>query len=366
LSCLTEAMTHYNAIFIGSSPLFLMCHHTLSKTQSSLLLEASGKLGGAWYYGDLWDARNIEMGCHILKNIPKGYDLMKKHGIPLEQMQTQPALLITAIKGESFLNTAKNAFLYSRKIFTSNKLHSKYSVQKLENIVKRKTLVPYHYLRRGCFDLLESLKPDPQTVFKNKPVRSISVAGDVATLLLDDGTQLTADHVYLPRNFKINAIVLNKEAQDLRYTAFISEHYLLKYPKNSVRFTFFECLGDDLVNLVSNVGLYTETQFDIIAIAVKKPAAKQENNLSVSAFSGLPGEAEKQDVANQIHGKLLKFGVLRPGCKLIDFHYEPYILNSRSRQENDALAKKSNGVLIFMDTTDLVESISTNRILNDA
>jgi hypothetical protein len=359
-------MIHYDSIFIGSSPLLLMCHNTLCKTQSSLLIEASGKLGGAWYYGDLWDARNVELGCHILKNIPAGYELMKKHGVPLEPMETQPSMRLTAIKGESFLNTAKNAFLYCSKMFSSNKLHSKYRVQKLENIIKRKTLVPYHYLRRGCFDLLESITPAAHTVSKNNPVKSIRVDGTGATLLLADGTQLSASKVYLPRNFNVAAVTINNEEQELRYTAFISEHYLLKYPKNSARFTFLEWLGDNLVNLASNVGLYTETAFDIIAVAIKKPAGKQENNLNISAFSTLPGESEKQEVAQQIHNKLLSAGVLQPGCKLIDFHYEPYILNSRSRQENDSLAQKSNGVLIFMDTTDLVESISTNRILNDA
>lgn len=358
-------MSIYDHIFIGSSPLFLMCHNEVNKTQNSLLLEQSTRIGGAWYTTNIWGIHNLELGCHILKNNPLGYKLMEAQGATLKEMKLQPSILLCKLQGESALNYVKNITLRTSRIFSSNKLITKHKVQKLEQLLRKRESCPHRYLDLGCYQLIQELSAKSRNLEQDKTVQEISFEEDFAVVTLVNGDSYRAKHVHIPRNCLIPKFTFADKSIEPDYDDYVSEHYILKLNKQKKEFSFIECIGDELLNLVSNVSLYVkDSEHLILAVAVKKPSSVPENNLVVTKFEDLPDEAEQKSTVELIMNKLKAFKVIEKNNELLDFHYEPYLLKPRvnNPELNEHIKKEER--LSLHDTTDLIESVINSPILN--
>lgn len=358
-------MSHFDTIFLGSSPVQMMAHNKSCQNGTSLLIEQKSKLGGAWYTSELWGIKNMEMGCHILKNIPEGLRIMKENGVQLTEMQVPPTMFYNSYKGETFLNGLKLKFLWFRSLFSSSHLHERYFVNKLESGFKSSHITHYHYLPKGCFDLVQQLTPAPETFLTNQTINKVCCENGKVIVDLTNGEQHSCQRLFVPKNYKLEHLTINGQEILFEYDTYISEHYVLKFKDHLNHFSFIDVVGDDLINLISNVSLYTDYQEGtVLTIATKKPAAKTENNLEISGFDGYPTKEEQEKIVNRLIEKLKRFKIIPSKAQFEAFHYEPYLLDVKKNNRAYHLATLSNGQVISLDTSDLVESVINNPILN--
>ncbi len=357
-------MTQYDSIFLGSSPLMMMSHAALCKKENSLLIEQSDRMGGAWYTSELWGINNLEVGCHILKNYQKGFELLQKSQLLPDQMQIPPKTLYRTRKGESFMNSLKINFLLLSKTFSKSKLLEMYRVDKIGNLFKKNEIQPYFYFNGGCQELVSGLNKTDCNISQNS-ITEISVSNGKALLKLKDGSSLSTSKLYLPKNYKTEKFQIENKSISYEYENYVSEHYVFLFEKEIDHISFVDVVGDDLINLISNVGLYTDTKGKgVLCISIKKSNGVQENNLSVRTYEDMPTDLEQSQLAREIHNKLLDFGIIEESNKLLKSHYEPYVLNVKKNKSAYDLSKLSNGTIEEFDTSDLILSMISNPILN--
>lgn len=355
----------FDSILLGSSPLMLMCHNVLSQKENSLLIERNDRFGGAWYTGEKWGIQQLELGCHILKNYPKGASLLKDAGVKTAIMPLQPSVYYCGIKGESFLNTLKITTLKSFNLFRSNKLINKYRVDKLGSLNKSNDIGPYFYLEKGCYSLLTDLLNNSNNRKLNTSIQSVKVEDDVALIELSTGEKIKTKKLYVAKNFKVAELHINGKAISYKYDNYISEHLMFLLDKEMREFSFVDVVGDDLINLISNVGLYADTNGKgVLSMAIQRSSGKAENNLSISSFTNLPGQKEIEELAKTVEEKLRKFKILTSKYTVLDHHYEPYVLDVKLNRTDYDLTTLSRGVITEFDSSDLIDSMLKNPILN--
>ena len=84
--------TDYDFCIIGTSPICLYNAKLLSdKGHNVLLIDENNLIGGAWKSKDIFNLKNVELGCHLIPPTYKIYNFLEKDlGIELVEMKPQP------------------------------------------------------------------------------------------------------------------------------------------------------------------------------------------------------------------------------------------------------------------------------------
>jgi len=356
-------MTQYDSIFLGSSPLMIICHNALNSKENSLLIEQNERIGGAWYTDELWNIKNLELGCHILKNYQAGHELMTKSNLKPIEMKIPPKKLFRTRKGESFLNTLKINFLLMSKAFQKRKLIEMYKVDKIGNLLKKKEIQKYFYFQDGCNELINDLANCDNNILTSK-IAEVSVKDGKANLILEDGQEVSTAKLYVPKNYRIDRFEIEGEKIAYEYENYVSEHYVFLFENEIKDISFVDVVGDDLINLVSNVGLYTDTiGKGVLCVSIKKSNGVAENNLSVRTFEDMPTKEEQDSVIKLVLQKLKQFKIIDSSNQHLKSHYEPYILNVKTNKSQYDIGELSKGIIEELDTSDLILSMMSNSKL---
>lgn len=360
-------MEQFDFIVVGSSPLNLV--YAMDKKRqgkSVLVIDDKEVPGGAWYTKDLWGYSNLEVGCHTLKNKSKGYRVLKEHGVPMEVMETQPAVTVARPSGLSFLNSMRNGLFYfthqlTGKATVSRKLYDFYGLI----TKKRLDTTAFEYCPLGCGDMISGLQRSLEgldiDLRLNTQIESLKLQSENARLILKGKEPIEASQVVLTKNFNIPSFEFEEETIEPVVKSHIGEHYVLRIEGEvKTEFSFIHVHEDDLINLISDTARYTREQKKgeiVLCVSTKTSSGTAENNLVINDSSNSASAELQEPTANSIMKKLKDFGLIDQKSTLKDALYETYPVNVKSAEDLNRLKSLGGSKLQFLDSTDLIDSL---------
>lgn len=360
-------IAEYDNIIVGSSPLnLIVALQKLSNNEKVLLIEENEKLGGAWYTKSIWGYKNMEVGCHILKNKVSGYSILTKNGLKLKTMSPKPSVLIAKPNGVSALNKVLNTFFY-----LVCKIAGKATIERpfydfLKSLKHgRQERSEYKYFPNGCFELVKKLELDilkrNGIIKTNCKIKSANVQNSPICVTSSSGEQMTCKKLILTKNFNIENITWNDTTSNPIQRVLIGEHYVLRLNgKKKSPFSFIHVLEDNLINLISDTGAFCEdvpnTEL-VLCISVKSGNGVKENNLIVNSIESKPTKTEQNQCAEMLLKKLKDFNLISVSTLMIDFIYESYPVNVKDPNAIKELKERKNPNVEFLDSTDLIDSL---------
>lgn len=357
----------YDVIINGSSPLHLaLAIKNLHQKKSVLLLEERSCLGGAWYTSNVWDLKNLEVGCHILKNKSQGYKILEGINIPLHCMNPQPGIIINAPRGLSFFNSSLNTLFYLVSKITGKTVFSRFSYDQLRGIkhtTDKKT--KFLYLENGCGELVQGLtKQITQlggTIISNTKIESVNLTAEQLRIQTNSENVIETERLILSKNFNIKSIVIDKQVINPIKKVLIGEHYVLRLNgKKAQNFSFLHVLEHPRINLISDTGMWNKGKKPaelIICISVKSNTGVQENNLVINSIDDQPTAQLQQKEANYLLNELKRKNLLTNETTLIDFLYEPYPIYVKHQDKLEEVVTKAKPNIQLVNSTDLVDSL---------
>lgn len=357
----------YDVIINGSSPLHLaLAIKNLHKKKSVLLLEERGCLGGAWYTSNVWGLKNLEVGCHILKNKSKGYKILQGLNIPLRSMNPQPGIIINAPRGLSFFNSSLNTLFYLVSKITGKTVFSRFSYDQLRGIkhtTDKKT--KFLYLENGCAELVEGLSKQINqlggTIITDTKIESVNQDAEQLRIQTNSENAYETENLILSKNFNINSIVIDKQEINPIKKVLIGEHYVLRLNgKKAQNFSFLHVLEHPRINLISDTGMWNKDKKPtelIICVSVKSNAGVQENNLVINSIEDQPTAELQRKEANDLLIELKRKNLLTNETSLIDFLYEPYPIYVKHQNKLEEIITKAEPNIQLVNSTDLIDSL---------
>ena len=363
----------YDVVVVGSSPLSLIeATHYALQGKSVAIVERDDSIGGAWKTFELGNITNIDYGCHIINPVGAAYGFLRDaYKLDLIRMEPQPAIIaplyskpysMSSIKGPVYrlISAVSTVFkLLSRlkfkqaaiKTISLKNLIVDFSKNFFEIVNQQE--IEYIYPKGGAVELLKKIADKAV----NSGVKIISNT-NVHTIKIDDGLcTVVADY----RSIQSYKLVISSgsslanlyvdgnkiEQKDLPRSF---PHIFLNFKeksdaKNSFTYLYFQ--SHEFLDRINEITQYVDD---------KEHAIKTRKIMvMLSQYVDLNHMDEKK--VNEIISLLQKYNFISQDVEILDCKKYDYAVNYRNVELLEYYKKVTNGVVDFIFTQNLAESI---------
>jgi hypothetical protein len=348
------AARDFDVVLLGTSPLMMIqALHFHHQGRRVALLERADRIGGSWYTRDLWQFKNVEFSVHELLCRPRAYRLLRE-SLGLELVPERGAY-----------------GLWGPRRIPLSRYRLVARVRSIGPHVRARSWMDLWDKREEAWRDLRFAGMAPQYLAGGARVllqRLLDMLGRAGVPILR-GT--TAREVDLDAD--LAAGVCRTSAGDLRFSRFVigqSAHCPIKIA--GVPFAFETRLrGPTTIFLhVQGEGLELAPfmthddprvrRFRSIGSFVDPPLPEGQLMLALaSRASEYSREDAAESTAHALLERLISLGAIAPGAKLLNFHFENYVLDQIAKTEIRRMAKRLVPAVLAMETWDLAECLET-------
>lgn len=293
---------HEHIAFVGTSPINLLRAYLILKKHPNTqitFIDASDRIGGAWYTDLSVQGHEIESGCHIWSYEPKVYGFLRKEfDLPIQAIDP-PAVFIgkNIHLPYSVKNSINSYTALAKRLLTFNfkglKALSKNPAINYR-VIGKKNQYPLLGSPMLINALARQLKSFPHVTFKfGSKIENIQF-GDKVGIDLQDG-RLEADFIYLTSVSHIQQISKEDQLIELSHERRDYDHLLIQLNKALKKKVFYwRIMNDAVIHRIADISYQTKQEEYLILIGIKE-----------EAFNSLSKEELKNHCFNYMKSKKL-------------------------------------------------------------
>lgn len=362
-------MKSFDIVVVSSSPsMILEALYLESKGFNVAIFDQRSRIGGAWYVKNLFGYENVEVGCHFIYNNNSVYSFLDTLGLNnLEIMRPQPSVLFSSLKRKNTFSRLSNFTFIIKNIFFKDSFISCRNMQIISGIrdfLQQKNIIlfikglinfisykPYKYFINGCGELMHNLDllllNSSIKLFLNVSVNNIKISPNLGGEFMINDEKIMFKKILISKHVKFKNLFIEKLKISYPREPWRKKHYVLKIRGSFKRkISYVDVVNDSVLMRVSNVGQYCNNiEPNIILVCCDTINKINDSN-------------SQQNIKNLIFKRLIYLNLISDNSILDDYFVEEFISDYTPNEKLVDLNKKSKGVIINIDTSDLGKSIN--------